>query len=151
MAQKPEWVKQLGDAFLAQPDAVMDSVQRLRAMAQQSGNLQSNEQQKIESETSGGSTVITIAPAQPNVVYVPSYNPSVVYGAWPYVAYPPVYLPPPVGYGYPVGAGLATGLAFGVGIAATARCGAASTGAATDTTISTSTSIATTSSTRIAS
>ena len=60
---------------------------------------------------------IIIEPAQPNVVYVPTYNPTVVYGAWPYPAYPPVYLPPPPGY-Y-VGAALVAGLAFGAGVAIT--------------------------------
>src|SRR4029077_2788889 len=54
----------------------------------------------------------------PQVVYVPSYNPTVVYGAWPYPAYPPYYYPP-APYYYP-GAALATGIAFGVGVAATA-------------------------------
>ena len=115
LQQKPEWTKDLGDAFLAQPEAVMDSVQRLRQMAEQSGNLKSNEQQKVEvEETAPEQTVIKIEPANPEVVYVPSYNPTVVYGAWPYPAYPPIYIPPPSGYR--IAAGVATGLAFGVGV-----------------------------------
>jgi hypothetical protein len=113
MASKPDWVAQLGNAFLAQPDDVMDSVQRLRKQAQQAGNLKTSEQQKVIVEQS----TIQIVPANPQVVYVPTYNPTVVYGAWPYPAYPPVYVPPPPGYA--VASGLAAGLAFGAGIAIT--------------------------------
>jgi hypothetical protein len=111
MASKPDWVTQLGNAFLAQPNDVMDSVQRLRKQAQQAGNLKTNEQQKVVVEQS----TIQIVPANPQVVYVPTYNPTVVYGAWPYPAYPPVYVPPPPGYA--IATGFATGLAFGAGIA----------------------------------
>ncbi|RKR45994.1 DUF3300 domain-containing protein [Paraburkholderia sp. BL17N1] len=113
MASKPDWVTQLGNAFLAQPDDVMDSVQRLRKQAQKAGNLQTNPQQKVVVEQS----TIQIVPVNPQVVYVPTYNPTVVYGAWPYPAYPPVYVPPPPGYA--VASGLAAGLAFGVGVAIT--------------------------------
>jgi hypothetical protein len=109
-----DWMQQLGYAFADQQAAVLDSVQRLRRQAQSSGNLQSSPQQVVRTEQQ----TIVIEPAQPNVVYVPSYNPTTVYGAWPYPSYPPVYLPPPVGY--PVGTALATGLAFGAGIAITA-------------------------------
>ncbi|WP_087667626.1 DUF3300 domain-containing protein [Caballeronia humi] len=113
MNSKPDWVSQLGNAFLAQPNDVMDSVQRLRKQAQQAGNLKTNEQQKVIVEQS----TIQIVPANPQVVYVPTYNPTVVYGAWAYPAYPPVYIPPPVGY-Y-AGSALVAGLAFGTGIAIT--------------------------------
>jgi len=113
MASKPDWVAQLGNAFLAQPDDVMDSVQRLRRQAQKAGNLQTNQQQKVVVEQSA----IQIVPVNPQVVYVPTYNPTVVYGAWPYPAYPPVYVPPPPGYA--VASGLAAGLAFGAGVAIT--------------------------------
>jgi len=58
--------------------------------------------------------VIVIQPASPEVVYVPTYNPTVVYGAWPYPAYPPYYIPPPPGYWF--SAAVATGIAWGVGI-----------------------------------
>jgi hypothetical protein len=111
MASKPDWVMQLGNAFLAQPNDVMDSVQRLRKQAQSAGNLKSSEQQKVVVEQN----TIQIVPANPQVVYVPTYNPTVVYGAWPYPAYPPVYVPPPPGYA--IATGFATGLAFGAGIA----------------------------------
>jgi hypothetical protein len=113
MASKPDWVAQLGNAFLAQPNDVMDSVQRLRKQAQKAGNLQSNQQQKVVVEQN----TVQIVPANPQVVYVPTYNPTVVYGTWPYPAYPPVYVPPPPGYA--VASGLAAGLAFGVGVAIT--------------------------------
>ena len=84
----------VGDAFLAQPNDVMNSVQGLRKQAQQAGNLKSNEQQKVIVEQD----TIEIQPANPQVVYVPTYNPTVVYGAWLYPAYPPMYIPPPPGY-----------------------------------------------------
>nr|WP_205974885.1 DUF3300 domain-containing protein [Paraburkholderia sp. Tr-20389] len=111
MASKPDWVQQLGNAFLAQPNDVMDSVQRLRKQAQSAGNLKSSEQQKVIVEQS----TIQIQPANPQVVYVPTYNPTVVYGTWPYPAYPPVYVPPPPGYA--IASGFMTGLAFGAGVA----------------------------------
>ena len=118
MGEKPEWVQDVGDAFLAQPQETMDAVQRLRKMAQDAGQLKSNEQQKVVVEQpTPQQSVIVIEPAQPQVVYVPTYNPTVVYGAWPYPAYPPYYIPPPPGY-Y-VGNALLTGMAFGAGLAIT--------------------------------
>jgi hypothetical protein len=131
LGEKTEWVKNMGDAFLAQPDDVMDSVQRLRVRAQQAGNLKSNEQITVATQAAEVGPdaapqtvvvqqaapppqVITIAPAQPSVVYVPAYNPTVVYGAWPYPAYPPYYYPPPPGYFW--SGVVATGIAWGVGI-----------------------------------
>ena len=111
MASKPDWVSQLGNAFLAQPNDVMDSVQHLRKQAQAAGNLKTSSQQKVVVEQS----TIQIVPANPQVVYVPTYNPTVVYGTWPYPAYPPVYVPPPPGYA--IATGFATGLAFGAGVA----------------------------------
>ncbi|MGL6111650.1 MAG: DUF3300 domain-containing protein, partial [Rubrivivax sp.] len=118
MGQKPEWVQDLGDAFLAQPTDTMDAVQRLRQAAQAAGQLKSNEQQKVVVQNpTPQQTVIVIEPAQPQVVYVPMYNPTVVYGAWPYPSYPPYYIPPPPGY-Y-VGNALLTGMAFGAGLAIT--------------------------------
>jgi hypothetical protein len=118
MGAHPDWVRNVGDAFLAQPDDVMASVQRLRAQAQKAGNLKSTEQQKVVvQQSTAQTTVIQIEPANPQVVYVPSYNPTVVYGAWAYPAYPPPYWPPPPGYYHPVATGLAAGLAFGTGVA----------------------------------
>ncbi|HKW53265.1 MAG TPA: DUF3300 domain-containing protein, partial [Stellaceae bacterium] len=112
MSDKLDWTQRLGDAFLAQQADVMSSVQRLRKQAQDAGNLKSSEQQTVVTEKE---TVI-IQPANPQVVYVPSYNPTAVYGTWPYPAYPPVYYPPPPAY-YPYGSALASGLAFGAGVA----------------------------------
>jgi hypothetical protein len=128
MGEKPDWVRDLGDAFLAQPEDVMESVQRLRAQAQKAGNLKSSEQTvvRVEREPPAGVVtqvverqVIYIEPAQPQVVYVPTYNPAVVYGPWMYPAYPPVYVPPPPGYWWSVtvGGAIATGIAWGVSYA----------------------------------
>ncbi len=119
MEEEPDWVQKLGDAFLAQPEDVMDAVQRLRAAAKKAGNLETTEQQKVivEAAPQTQQTVIVIEPAQPQVVYVPTYNPTVVYGPWWYPRYPPYYLPPPPGYVF--GTALATGIAFGVGIGIT--------------------------------
>lgn len=114
MGEKPDWVQNLGDAFLASSKDVLDAAQRLRTKAKSEGNLKSNEQQKVSVEQQASTQVIKIEPADPEVVYVPSYNPTVVYGAWPYPAYPPYY-PPPYPYYYP-GSVLAAGIAFGVGV-----------------------------------
>ncbi|MGE8637486.1 MAG: DUF3300 domain-containing protein [Achromobacter sp.] len=117
MGRQPAWVKSVGDAFLAQPDTVMDSVQRLRAQARQAGNLKSTPQQKVtSSDTGGGKTVVVIEPADPQVIYVPSYNPTVVYGTWPYPAQPPAYYPPPPGSVFATS--LVAGIGFGLGVAA---------------------------------
>ncbi len=114
MSDQLDWTQQLGYAMDVQQSDVMASIQRLRRQAEIAGQLKSTEYQTVRTE---GGTIV-IAPAQPNVVYVPVYNPTVVYGTWPYPAYPPVYLPPPPGYA--VGTALLTGLAFGAGIALTA-------------------------------
>ncbi|MEX3975848.1 DUF3300 domain-containing protein [Paraburkholderia caribensis] len=119
MNDKLDWTQKLGDAFLAQQKDVFAAVQRLRARAQESGNLQSNEQQKVivEPAPAGGqTTIVRVEPANPEVIYVPAYNPTVVYGGWSYPAYPPYYWPPYPAY-YP-GAALATGFAWGIGLAA---------------------------------
>lgn len=116
MGRQPDWVKSVGDAFLAQPDAVMDSVQRLRTQAQKAGNLKSTPQQTVTTNTTNDKTVVVIEPADPQVVYVPSYNPTVVYGAWAYPSYPPYYYPPPPGSVF--GTALVSGIGFGLGVAA---------------------------------
>jgi hypothetical protein len=114
MSAKLSWTQQLGDAVLAQQPDVMDAIQRLRSRAQANAKLASTKQQTVSTQQQDGKQVIVIAPAQPNTIYVPYYDPSVVYGLWPYPAYPPYYWPPPA---Y-IGAGiLATGLAFGAGYA----------------------------------
>ncbi|KDR38074.1 DUF3300 domain-containing protein [Caballeronia glathei] len=123
MNDKLDWTQKLGDAFLAQQKEVFAAVQRLRARAQESGNLQSNEQQKVivdPAPAGGQTTIVRIEPANPEVIYVPAYNPTVVYGGWSYPAYPPTYWPPYPAYypGYYPGAALATGFAWGIGLAA---------------------------------
>jgi len=116
MNEKLDWTQKLGDAFLSQKADVMAAAQRLRQQAQKAGNLESNEQQKVvvEQAPAGEQTVIKVEQADPQVIYVPAYNPTVVYGAWPYPAYPPYYWPPPPAY-YP-GGYLAAGFAFGLGV-----------------------------------
>src|SRR5213595_2119434 len=110
MAGNIQWTTDLGNAFLAQQSDVMDAVQRLRAKAQGTGNLKTSAQQVVHAETiPSGKQVITVEPAQPDVVYVPSYDSTVVYGAAP-VEYP--YYP----YTYP-GYMPGTALAWGAGIA----------------------------------
>jgi Protein of unknown function (DUF3300) len=105
-----KWTTDLGNAFLAQQSDVMDAVQRMRMKAQAAGKLKSNEQMKVETKVVETKTVVVIQPANPQVVYVPTYNPVVVYGPAVY-PYPPIYYPPPSYY--------AAGMffAFGVGIA----------------------------------
>src|SRR6266480_4351306 len=88
MAGNIQWTTDLGNAFLAQQADVMDAVQRMRAKAQGTGNLKTDAQQKVETQTvEGGKQVIVVEQANPEVVYVPSYDPQVVYGAPP-PAYP---------------------------------------------------------------
>jgi hypothetical protein len=111
MNSQLDWMQQLEYAITVQQNAVMDSIQRLRRQAQAAGQLQTTAQQVVQTE---GDAVV-ISPAKPDVVYVPTYSSTVVYGAWPYPSYPPVYLPPPPGYAF--GTALATGFAFGVGVA----------------------------------
>ena len=95
MSKQISWTKQLGDAVLAQQADVMDAVQRLRGKAQANKKLTSNKQQTVSTEEQGGKEVIVIQPAEPNTVYVPYYDPGVVYGSWPYPSYPPYYFGAP--------------------------------------------------------
>ena len=128
LATNLSWTSALGDAYFNEPQSVMNAVQVMRQKAYAAGNLKSNQQQNVTvqnqapgseapSEASSGATQTTIVqppaqtiiiqPAQPDVVYVPTYNPTVVYGA-PVAVYP----------GYSTGAMVATSLlSFGVGIA----------------------------------
>jgi hypothetical protein len=122
-----EWTQQLGYAMQNQQPEVFDAIQRLRARAQSTGTLQSTPQQIVRTEAAPlpppGATDprqqnIVIDPADPNFVYVPSYDPSQVYGVWPYADVPPVYYAPLPGYGYP--SALVAGLVFGAGVAVAA-------------------------------
>ena len=113
MSDDLEWTQKLGDAVLAQEADVMDQIQFLRDKADEAGNLKSNEQQKVtkKSSGSGGKEYIYIEPASPEVVYVPVYEPRVVYGSWWYPAYPPYYWPPPAGGAF------VSGFFWGAGVA----------------------------------
>lgn len=112
MADDLDWTRNLGTAFATDRNGVFASIQRLRTQAQAVGNLQSNEQQRVETvTTSGGQDIIVIQPANPQVVYVPTYNPTVVY------TQPP---PPPSSSGETVAAGLVgftAGIIIGTAIA----------------------------------
>jgi hypothetical protein len=94
MGQRIDWTEQLGDAFLAQESQVMDSVQLLRDRAYRAGNLRSNEQISVDAR--GG--IYFVEPAQPQYVYVPYYDPMIVYGTWWWPSRPPVYWAPWPGY-----------------------------------------------------
>ena len=106
MSEKLDLTQKLGDAFLGQQKDVMATVQKLRAKAQAAGNLKTTKEQVVKVEKE----VIIIESPSPTVIYVPAYNPTVVYGAWAYPAYPPYpYYPP----GYGAGAAFVTGVAVG--------------------------------------
>ena len=131
LGEKPEWVRDLGDAFLDQPNNVMDSVQFLRSKAKDAGNLSSNEQQIVTIEPAPPppqtivvtappppTQIIIIAPANPQVVFVPIFNPVHVFGPWWHPLFPPFFFPPPVRWGFgwnPV----STAIWWGVGIGVT--------------------------------
>jgi len=110
MSEKLDWTQKLGDAFLAQQKAVLDTVQSLRRKAKEAGNLKSSKEQEVKTE----GDVIIVQPADPQVVYVPTYNPTVVYGPWPYPAYPPypVYVYPPPYAAFTFTMGIAIGAAW---------------------------------------
>ena len=104
MGNQLDWTQKLGNAYLAQPKDLMQAVQSLRAKAKSAGNLNSNSQVTVASDPQSN---IIIVPSNPQVVYVPTYNPMMVYGAWPWAAYPPYPM-------YNPGWGL---MSFGVGMA----------------------------------
>ncbi len=101
-----EWTEQLGDAFLAQPADVMHAVQRLRQRAAAQGALNATPQQAVTTDQG----VISIEPANPDVVYVPYYVPA-IYGPWPWPGYPPY------DFGIPPGVFIGGALiGFGIGV-----------------------------------
>jgi len=123
MSDKLDWTQKLGDAVLSQQKDVLAAVQRLRARARESGNLKTNEQQRVIVEQATtpeavAQTIVRIEPADPEVIYVPAYDPAAVYGGWPYPAYPYYYWPPYPAY-YP-GWGYGSGIAWGIGLAVAA-------------------------------
>jgi len=94
MNEELDWTQQLGEAFLAQREQVMDTVQMLRARAHAAGTLRSNEQQRVIIEE----RAILIEPWQYGTYWVPYYNPTIVFGAWWWPAYQPFIWVPPVIY-----------------------------------------------------
>jgi hypothetical protein len=107
--QDIRWATDLGNAFLAQPADVMAAVQRLRARAEQNGRLQSSPQETVTTQDQGGQSAIVIEPANPQIIYVPTYDPAYIWGPPVWGAYPPLYYP----YGYGFFPGINIGLFFG--------------------------------------
>ena len=107
MDKNLSWASSLGEAYVNQPQDVTDAVQTLREQARKAGHLESNEQENV---TTQGNTIV-IEPADPQVVYVPAYDPWLVYGA-PIIAYPGWYPVPGIFWG---GVGLSFGIGFGIG------------------------------------
>jgi len=93
-----QWMTDLGNAFLAQQADVMNAVQKLRAEARDSGRLQSTPQFSVNTETQGGQSAIEIQPANPQVIYVPNYDPYAVWGPPAVGVYPS--LPYAIGRGF---------------------------------------------------
>ena len=114
MSKKLDWTQKLGDAVLAQQPDVMDAVQRLRSKAYATEKLKSTKEQKVTVRQEGNRQLVAIEPTDPNTLYVPYYDPAVVYGAWPYPDYPPDYYYPDDGYLPGI---IGTGIAFGTGYA----------------------------------
>ena len=110
LADSIAWASDLGNAFLAQQADVMDAVQRMRAKANGAGKLKTSQEQKVETKQVEGKSVVVIEQTNPQIVYVPSYDPAVVYGP-PVYPYPPVYYP--TGRLLAFGAGVAIGAAWG--------------------------------------
>src|SRR6516225_2956568 len=113
-----DWTQKLGDAVLAQQADVMSAIQRLRLRAQENGKLETTPQQRVTVQQQDNRRVVVIDQASDGMVYLPAYDPGVVYGAWPYAEYPPYYWGYPDSWGYGIAAGvLARGLWFGAGYA----------------------------------
>jgi hypothetical protein len=108
MRQNLAWTSELGDAYVNQQQQVTQAVQTMRQRAKQAGNLQSTPQEKVDTK---GSTIV-IEPAAPDVVYVPQYDPWLVYGG-PLAVFPGWYPYPGL---YLDGPGIGFGLGFGIGV-----------------------------------
>ncbi len=114
MNENFDWTQDLGDAFLTQPDDVMDTVQYLRGKAAENGNLKSNSEMLVRKQTQGSEVIYVVESPRPEVIYVPIYNPTVVYGSWWYST-PPYYISPPT-YRYSPGLSFTTGVLVGAAI-----------------------------------
>jgi hypothetical protein len=110
MDKKLDWTQNLGNAFLADKKAVMDAIQKLRKKAMDEGNLKSTKEVNVTTE---GETIVIVW-VDPDEVYVPVYDPGVIYGSWPYPAYPPYYYYPPYWRPHPTPYGFGVGIAVGV-------------------------------------
>src|SRR5436190_15177436 len=110
MNEKLDWTTKLGDAFLAQQEDLLKTAQALRKKADEAGNLKSSKEMTVKKESENSVQVIKIEQPNPEVVYVPTYNPATVYGSWWY-SYPPPYSYYPPGYAYG-----GSGLAFATGV-----------------------------------
>ena len=112
MDEQLEWTKALGDAFFVQEPVVMETVQELRRRARAAGNLMPDDRLRVYDD----GQAILIEPAAPQVVYVPYYDPWIVYGPWRWSAYPPMAWAPWPGYTLVRRPGVSTGLWWGPGI-----------------------------------
>jgi hypothetical protein len=112
--QDIRWTTDLGNAFLAQQDQVMNAVQQLRMKAQANGKLKSSPQMNVSTETQNGQTAIDIAPAEPGEVYLPYYNPAWVWGP-PVIGYYPPLIYPGIDVGWGFWPGIDLGFYFGGG------------------------------------
>jgi hypothetical protein len=130
LSDKLDWTQMLGNAFLAQQDDLLKAVQDLRARADAKGTLKTTSQQKVSKQSvtatpdagiagAAATTAIVIEPTDPQVMYVPTYDPGVVYGAWPYPSYPPYSWYPP---GYVAGNLVSFGVGVAVGAAIWGNC-----------------------------
>ncbi len=104
--QDVRWTTDLGNAFLGQQADVMAAIQRLRARAQANGKLRTTPQETVTTETQNGQTAIGIQPADPQVVYVPTYDPTYIWGPPAYGYYPSLFYPT---YGFGFGFGIPFG------------------------------------------
>jgi Protein of unknown function (DUF3300) len=113
------WTTNLGNAFLSQQQDVMDAVQRMRQQAQQAGKLASTPQENVVTENEGGQPYVEIVPTNPDVIYVPVYDPIWIWGPPRWYPYPRWYWPPRSviygGVGFGFGGGIDVGLFFGGG------------------------------------
>ena len=117
MCMELGWTTELGEAFVADQAGVLDSVQRLRTQAVEAGNLQSSQQMKVETEQQEGKEVVVLKPADPQVVYVPQYDPVTAYAPLPQNTTTTATATATEDKGHSTGAMVATGvLAFGAGI-----------------------------------
>lgn len=109
MGSKLQWTQNLGNAYKLQAADTMQAVQALRKLAVKAGSLKSNKEIAVTTDKNGN---ILISSANEKVVYIPSYNPTVVYGPWPYPDYPPYPIYDPAWGFLDFGLGFAIGDAF---------------------------------------